>query len=298
MTARWSLIGILLVLGTGWGSSQSTGKLAVSTGHLPFTVIFWQLAISTLLLGGLALGRGQRPLLTPPALRFYVVVAVLGTLVPNLTFYLAVRHLSAGVMSIIISMVPILAWPMAVALGMDRFTRRRLAGLGLGLAGVGMIAWAGGAIGVEFPLVWFAVALLGPVFYAMEGTYVAKRGAAGMDAVTAMFGASAMGLVLCLPILLATGQGVALPLPFGVAEWAILVQSVLHAFLYSGYVWLAIRAGSVFAAQTSYLVTGTGMFWAMVIMGERFPPLVWVALVVMLAGVALVRPRDAAAARG
>jgi len=287
----WVLIAVLLALGTGWGSSQSTGKLAVSTGHQPFTVIFWQLAISTLLLGAIAFARGKRPSLTPGALRFYVVVAVLGTLIPNLTFYLSVRHLSAGVMSILISLVPILAWPMAVALGMDRFSGRRLVGLGLGLSGVALIAWAGGAVGTDFPIVWFAVALIGPLFYAMEGTYVARRGAAGMDPVTAMFGASAMGLCLCVPILLVTGQAVALPMPFGVAEWAIVIQSIVHAFLYSGYVWLAIAAGPVFASQTSYMVTATGMFWAMVIMGERFPPLVWVALVVMLAGVALVRPR-------
>jgi hypothetical protein len=33
------------------------------------------------------------------------------------------------------------------------------------------------------------------------------------------------------------------------------------------------------------------MIWAMALLGER-PPLVWVALAVMLAGVALVQPRE------
>ncbi len=52
-------------------------------------------------------------------------------------------------------------------------------------------------------------------------------------------------------------------------------------------------AGSVFASQCAYLVTGSGVIWAMVLLGERFQPVVWLALAVMLAGVALVQPRPA-----
>ncbi|MEZ5796177.1 MAG: DMT family transporter [Paracoccaceae bacterium] len=288
---------MLLAVGTGWGSSQSTGKLAVSTGHGPFGVIFWQLAISTGLLGLLVLWRRRPVPLHRQALRFYLAVALLGTLLPNMTFYLSVRHLPAGVMSIVISLVPMLALPMSVALGLDRITPRRLTGLGLGVLGVAIIAASGGAVGSNVAAGWLAVAVLGPVLYAMEGTYVARTGTAGTDAVTAMFGASALGMALCLPLALASGQWVSLAGAWGVAEWALLLQSVLHAALYVSYVWLAATAGAVFAAQTSYVVTVTGVFWAMLLMDERFPPLVWLALVVMLAGVALVRPRDAAAAR-
>ena len=51
---------------------------------------------------------------------------------------------------------------------------------------------------------------------------------------------------------------------------------------------------SVFATQTSYVVTGSGVLWAMLLLGEHFSGWVWAALAVMLIGVALVRPRDAA----
>lgn len=51
------------------------------------------------------------------------------------------------------------------------------------------------------------------------------------------------------------------------------------------------RAGAVFAAQASYLVTGSGVPWAMVLPGERFRSGIWLALAVMLAGIALVQPR-------
>lgn len=42
---RLLLLGVLLTLGIGWGSTQSLGKIAVSTGHGFFGLIFWQLVI-------------------------------------------------------------------------------------------------------------------------------------------------------------------------------------------------------------------------------------------------------------
>ena len=54
-------------------------------------------------LGGLTLLRGKRLPLNAAALRFYVVIAVLGTLVPNATFYISIARLPAGIMSILIS---------------------------------------------------------------------------------------------------------------------------------------------------------------------------------------------------
>jgi drug/metabolite transporter (DMT)-like permease len=51
----------------------------------------------------------------------------------------------------------------------------------------------------------------------------------------------------------------------------------------------------VFASQVSYIVTGSGVIWAMVILDERFSSWIWAALAVMLLGLALVSPRPRAA---
>ena len=291
MSRRWSFVLVLAVLGVGWGSTQSLGKIAVSTGHQPFGLIFWQLVIGAIVLGIVSAVRGRGLVFTKEALTFYGVVAVIGTLIPNATFYAAVSHLPAGIMSMLISTVPMLAFPLALALGLDRFTLSRLAGLALGLTGVAMIAapGAGGAVSLG----WLMLAMVGPLFYAIEANFVARGGTAGMDAVQAMFGVSVVGLVLAAPIALGTGQWVD-PLPMGRAEWALVASSVVHAIVYASYVWLASKAGSVFASQCAYLVTASGVFWAMALLGERFSPLIWLALVVMLAGVALVQPRAAA----
>jgi drug/metabolite transporter (DMT)-like permease len=286
---------MLAGLGIGWGSTQPLGKIAASTGHAPFGLIFWQLVICSVVLGALTLLRGKRLPVTAAALRFYVVVAFLGTLVPNYTFYVSVARLPSGIMSILISMVPLLAFPLSMAVGTDRFSGKRLAGLGLGLLGVALIALPGTSLPDPAMAAFLPLAMVGPLFYAMESTYVAKAGTPGMDAVQAMFGASLAGLVFCAPVMLALGHWFPMTLPLDRAEGALIVSSALHGLLYATFVWLASKAGAVFASQSSYIVTASGVVWAMVLLGERFSPWVWAAAAVMLAGISLVQPRPAAA---
>ena len=290
------LIGVLIALGIGWGATQPLGKIAVGAGHGPFGLIFWQLVICVIVLGGISAARGKGIVWRRDAWVFAGIVAVLGTLVPNATFYVSVERLPAGIMSILISAVPMLSFPIAMALGMDRFSWRRLAGILLGLSGVGLIAAPGAGIYAAGMVAFIPLALIGPLFYAIEANYVARFGTSGMDAVQAMFMASLAGLILCLPITLLSGQWIDPRLAPGREEAALIASSVVHALCYAGYVWLAARAGAVFAAQCSYLVTGAGVLWAMGLLGERFAPMVWLSLVVMLVGVALVQPRARATA--
>lgn len=291
MNPRLLYPAMLLAMGLGWGLTQPLGKIAASSGHPPFGLIFWQLVVCTVVLGALTLIRGKGLSVSPAALQFYVVVAVLGTLIPNATFYISVTRLPSGIMSILISMVPLLAFPIALVLGMDKFSLRRLGGLGLGLAGVLLIALPSASLPDPAMAAFLPLAMVGPLFYALESTYVARVGTAGMDAVQAMFGASLVGLILCVPVMLAMGDWFAMPLPPGQVEWALIGSSALHALLYASFVWLAAHAGAVFAAQSSYIVTASGVVWAMVILGERFSPWVWAAAAVMLAGLSLVQPR-------
>ncbi len=289
-------VGLLVILGVGWGSTQPLGKIAASTGYPPFALIFWQLVICTLVLGGITLVRGRLPSLRPRSLIFYLVVALLGTLIPNYAFYVSITHLPSGIMSILISTVPLMAFPLALALRMDRFEARRLLGLLLGISGVALIALPQSSLPDRAMVAALPLAMVGPLFYAMESLFVSRFGTDDMDPVQAMAGASAMGLILCLPITLGLGQWVDPLATFGRAEAALVLSSVLHGLLYATYVGLSARAGAVFATQTSYVVTAAGLCWAMLLLGESFSHWVWAALAVMLTGLSLVRPRPARAA--
>jgi drug/metabolite transporter (DMT)-like permease len=288
---RWVFVLVLVVLGVSWGSTQALGKIATSTGHEPFGLIFWQSLIAVFVLSALCILRRKPLVLNRQTVPFYVILATIGTVVPNVTFYMAVRELPAGIMSILISAVPMLAFPMALAMRQDRFSLVRFGGLMLGLLGVILILGpdTGGAV-TPF---WVMIALIGPLCYALEATYVAWAGTPGIDPMQAILGASVASLLMAVPLALGSGQWVD-PFPMGRAEGALVILASLSAVVYAAYIWLAMAAGSVFASQVSYVVTGSGVVWALVILGERFSPLAWLALAVMLAGVALVQPRERA----
>ena len=295
MNERWRYGGLLGLLGIGWGATQPLGKIATSTGYGNFGLIFWQALIGALVLGIILLLRRKSVPLNRRSLGFATIVALIGTIIPNSTFYISVAHLPAGIMSILISTIPLISFPMALALRMDQFSGRRLLGIVCGLIAVALIALPKASLAPGMAA-WLPLAMIGPFFYAIEGNFVAKWGTAGLDAMQAMFLASLAAALVDLPLVILTGQWISPLPPYGWPELALILSSSLHALLYMGYVWLAARAGAVFAAQTGYVVTASGVFWAMLILGERFSQLIWIALIVLFLGLSLVMPRPRKAA--
>jgi len=291
LNGRLGLLGLLLVIGAGWGATLPLAKIAVSTGHGPLGLIFWQLVIGVVILGAIQLLRGRPLALGRGPFVVYLVIALTGTLLPNSASYVAARHLPAGILSITIASVPMMAFPLALALGVDRFGRARLAGLGLGLLGVVLIAAPEAGLPGPGMAAWIPLALVAPFFYAVEGNYVARWGTAGCGPIEVLLGASLLGALIALPLALGSGQWIDPLEGLGRAESALILSSTIHALAYSGYVWLIARAGAVFAAQVSYVVTGTGVLWAMGFLGERYSSWVWLALAAMMAGLFLVQPR-------
>lgn len=286
---------ILAVLGAGWGITQPLTKVAVSTGHGPLGLIFWQLVIGAALMAALAAARGRGLPLSRPALRLYLLIALIGTVVPNSASYRAIAHLPSGVISVLLALIPMLAFPMALALGLERFSLRRFIGLAAGLAGVLLLVLPEASLPDPAMLAWIPLALVAPLCYAFEGNYVAKWGTGELDAVEVLYGASLVGAVIALPLAVGSGQFINPVRHWGAPEWALVAASSVHVVVYASYVWLVGRAGAVFAVQVSYFVTGFGVLWAMLLLGESYSHWIWAAMVLMLVGLFLVQPRPRAA---
>lgn len=270
--------------------TQPLSKIAVSTGYGHFGLVFWQLAIGAIFLTFVGIVLRKPFPRGGPALRLCVLIALIGTIIPNSASYMALFHIPAGIQSVLMSLVPLVAFPIAIGLGLEAFHWRRALGLLCGLAGVLILIAPQVSLPGAGTLPWIAVTMIAVVLYAFEGNYVAKWGTAGLDAIQVLWGASVIGAVLALPLALGSWQFIA-PWPIGPVEWALIAVSVIHAIVYTGYVWLVGRAGSVFAAQVGYPVTAAGVVWAMLILSERYTSYFWVAAALILVGVFLVQPR-------
>ncbi len=295
MGERFWLSAMLVLMGSGWGLSIPLTKVAVSTGHQPLGLIFWEMVIAAGVLGGVVVWRGRRLPIGPPQLVMFLAVALLGTLLPGSASFKAAAHLPAGVMALVLSLVPMFAFPVAMLLGNDRFEWLRFAGLFCGLVGVILLVAPEASLPQAAMVAWIPLALVAPFFYGIEGNVVSRFGTAGLDPIELLLGASLLGAALVLPAALAADQWIDPRPPWGAPEAALVASSAIHAVVYAGYVWLVGRAGAVFAAQVSYLVTGFGVLWSMLLLAESYSGWIWGAMAAMFVGLFLVQPRPKAA---
>ena len=282
---------ILVILGVGWGMTTPLSKIVVGGGFRDFGVIFWQSVIMVAILGVIAIIRGRGLVFGRAQIVVYVLIALIGTVLPNAASLTAYIHLDAGIMAILISLVPIFALPVALALGLERLQLKRASGLVLGLIGVMFLILPGqeaiGAVGWW----WIPIGLIPSLLYAFEGNLVSRFGMAGLDAFQALLGASIVALIVSAPMVLVTDSWINPLPPYGLPALALVLSSVIHAFVYSGYVWLVGAAGSLFAVQVGYVVTLSGVFWSRAFLGETYSPWVWAALLLVMSGVFMVQPK-------
>lgn len=301
---------VLLVAGAAWGLSTPVQKVMVSTGHPPLGLIFWQFVFGAVALalvilvrapraGEAAGGRALRRLAPRrDRLGYCAAIAVIGTLAPSMAGLIAARELPAGVMGLNIATVPMFALAIAAALGVERASPRRLLGVAFGAVAVLLLIGPEASLPNPEAAPFVLLALFAPLCYGFEGSYIALRAPPDLDPIETLYGAFLVGAAATFPIVVAFGVWVDLFRPWGAAEAAILGVAVLHAGAYTGYVWLVGRAGPVFSSQIAYLVTLFAILFSMTLLGERYSAWVWVSVVAMFCGLALVQPRRAAAAAG
>ncbi|MEM6587234.1 MAG: DMT family transporter [Pseudomonadota bacterium] len=283
---------VLLAMGVGWGLTLPLAKIAVSTGHEPYGLIFWQLVVVVMMLSPFTLRRGRpRVRLDRRHFRLFLAVALAGAILPDVFFYIGAAELPAGVLSIVAATAPMFALPIALAMGNDSFSWRRLMGLCLGMAGIVLMVGPEASLPAPGMAFFVLLTLLAPALYATEANIVARFGTFGLDPVQTIVGASTLGLFIALPLALLTDQWVDPFADFGAAELALIAAAALHAVVYATYVWLVGQAGSVFASQSAYIVTATGVVSSMLLLNETYSIFIWLALAVMLLGIFLVQPR-------
>lgn len=287
----------LLLIGIAWGGSVMLAQVAVRSGLSPFAVTIWELAWSLPFLAAGCAATGRWPLWSRRWLVLYLAVGAFGTLMPNTFSYWAAAHVTGGIISLTIATAPMITLVLAVLLGTDVATRARLVGLALGATAIALLVLPGEALPEGAAVAFVFVALLAPVCYAVETNTVARFVPPDADPLALLLGATLAMLAIGAPFMMLTGQGSTAPAPWnmgtwGESEWALLGLTVLHVTAYSGYLRIVQVAGPVFASQVGTVVTVSGVLLSVWFLGERNTPFVWTALVLLLAGLALVRPRE------
>ena len=280
----------LLFIGISWGLTQPLIKIAVTGGYKPLGMIFWQMLISVAVLGVINMVR-RRPLpFDRRVISFYIAFALIGTIIPNAASYKAYTVLPSGIMSLLLSLIPMMAFPIALVLGLDRFSVKRTVGLSLGLLAVLLIISVPDALPNSAMLAFIPLGLLASLMYAFEGNFVARFGTGGAGPLQLLLGASIVGAAITGPIAWGTGQWINPIHVWNMADLALIASALIHTLVYTLYVMIVRSYGPIFSVQVSYIVTAAGLGWAMLILGERYSGPIWLALGIMFVGIYLVSP--------
>jgi len=290
--SQLGLTSILMFVGISWGLTAPLSKIAVSTGHHYLGLLVWQIIVMILSLGLVQIIRRKRLPLNLACFWRYFLVAQLGTILPNSIMYKAYFHLQSGVMSILVSVVPMIAFLLVLFLKMEKFELRRCLGVLFGILAILLIVFPKFELGSTGEVGWIFLALCSPFCYAIEGVWINKIGLAQLDPIEVILGASIFGLVALFPIVLINGYWISPFSTWGPAEFAVTSSSLIHSLIYISYIWLIGKAGVVFASQVSYIYTASGIGFSIILLGEGYSAFVWSAVILMLMGLMMVRPSN------
>jgi len=287
--AAWLL---LLLAGMIWGATFSLAKMAAEGGGHPIGINYWQSLVGAGFLVSVCVATRQKLLFTRNSIGFYVVCGLLGSVIPGILFFYAASRVSAGVLAITVATVPLLTFAAAVALRLEKVMFGRVAGVLLGVLSIILLVGPEESLPDPSVVPWVFVALAAAVCYSAENLVIALRMPTSVTPLTVTCGMFIAGAVITTPLVIFTGTFVPLIWPWGTVEWAVVGMAVLSATAYSMFVFLIAHAGPVFASQTAYVVTFSGVFWGVIIFDEQHSMWLWGSLLVMLVALALVTPRS------
>jgi len=281
----WRALALVPLLGIVWGLNWPAVKIAL--GEIaPWTLRSTGMALGGLILAAAAAIRGQS--LAVPR-RHWPRLALGGILtIAAFNVLLAFAQLSAATSraAIVTYTMPVWATLFARPILGERFDRRRLLGLALGIAGLavlGLPLWRAGRFQIGL-----LYALLGGMSWA-AGTVVTKRLPVAAPPFTVATwqlligaGAAAIGMLAF--------EGVPWPKPLAGATWVALAYHVLLAQALAYVLWFAVleRIPAGIASLGKLMAPAVGVIGAMIFIGERPSGADYLGLLLILAAAASV----------
>ncbi len=294
----------VFIAGLVWGVTFSLARITTHAGMHPLGLAWWQAAGGGAMLIIVCLLRRVDMRASCKLLFPMTVIGFAGSIIPGTLLFYAALHVPAGVLAITIALTPMLTYAACVVLKMDIFNPARATGVLLGFISIVLImlpgnveqlkasdSLASGAAGGSTTL-WIALALLACCFYTIENIFVDKKVPSNIDMPLLLGGGMTIAALLMLPFVITKGAWVAITLPLNAAEWSVVAMVLFSTMAYLMFLIVIRHAGAVFASMTGYVVTLSGIFWGMLFFSEKHSHWIWLALVLMVLGMAMVTPRD------
>lgn len=279
---------LLLALGSLWGLSPAFTKFLALESIPPAGVVFWQTLIAGVGLFIICRIRGVSIEIDRRHLIYFAVMGAVGIALPNSNMVFAVRHIPAGLMSVIIVTAPVITYVLAVAIRLEGLAFGRAAGVVLGLVGVGVLVLPRGSLPAPEMLPFALLAFITPLAWAMTSVYAEAARPRDTDSMVLAMGTMFAAATTALVAALATGTFHPIWQNFEIGNQALVAYGVVTVGTFFLFFTVVSLAGAVYLAQVGYITTLMGLGWGAWFYGEEPSAWLWLAVAFVFAGLALV----------
>ena len=287
LTSGLRPIFLLLFLGGSWGLYFSMLKIAVLSG-ISYTGILTLSTVGVAAgMSAIALLRRRKPEFGLRHNIFYLVCALTGYLVPMIVELLVIAHMPAGVLALIVSMVPLVTLLLAWMMKTDTINLPRVAGILVGAFAIFAILLPDVHVGEAVAWRWLLLTLVVPVCYAIHHNFTARCWPSGSDSYQVACGEALFAGTLLIIFASFNWQWQ------DVEAWnrghsAILFMAAISLIDIYIYFELIRIKGPIYTSHANYVMVVSGVLWGMVIFSERPSPLMWVSAALLIASLYLV----------
>ena len=279
---------ILLAMGTTWGLQVAMLKMALASGYRESQVMFCVLSLVAIAYLLILTGRRSLFRLTFDQLKFFIIVAVLGYILPMGATLLAAETLSAGMLALLISLAPIFTFAAATLFRTEPISRPRILAMILGCCAVAVVMLPQ----TEMPdfglLPWMLLALVIPFCYGVESVYIDIRWPQGLDVLQVGFGEALLAALLMIPLMLLRGDPILFEWQWNPGSYAILVFAASGVIEVLMYFWLIKTTGGVLVSFATFVSLFAGIGWGILLFGETHSHWLWLAVAVLVTALSMV----------
>ena len=290
-TGEW---GLLVILGILWGGSFFFQKVALAALP-PFTVLLARVGLAAAALWVAARAAGYR--LPPPGRPWapFVVMAILNNVIPFSLILWGQTRIASGLAAILNACAPLFTAVLAHFLTRDeRLTRRRAAGVLLGLGGVVLMIGPDSLGGLGRDVLAQLGVLAAGVSYACAGIF--GRRFAGTPPLVTATGQVTASTLLILPVALLVDRPWTLSPPPTRVWAAILGLAIISTALgYVVYFRVLAAAGATNLLLVTLLMPAIALVLGTLVLGERLAPRHLGGMALIAAGLAVIDGRVLAA---
>lgn len=280
---------MIITAGVIWGATFSLALIATAQGAHPLGLSAWQVVLTAAFFL-VTFFFSRFTLFNSRHLRHYLVLALVGITAPNLFYYYAAPHLSAGLLAITISTVPLFTYAIMLLLRFESLLARRMVGILLGMIAILLLILPDHGFNSDDASFWVLVVIVCALLYAIENVYIGRGVEPSIDIRELLFGSNLLASLFQFP--LAIYLGVHEPAGWLVSEAGLAIGGIAlgSGFAYAMFFFTIKTAGPVFASQCAYVVTISGVIWGIIVFSEQHSIWIWISMAVMMIGLALVSP--------